>query len=80
MNLEPKNKRNSETVNMRIGRLILETDAQKMVRAVKIEGYHESDVGHLLEEIKSLVTVNFISFECIFVGRLCNKAAHESLS
>jgi len=34
-------------------------------------------VDHLVDEIKSLVFSNFISFECIHVGRDCNRAAHE---
>ena len=34
-------------------------------------------MGVLIAEIKSLVSSSFISFECSFKSRDCNKAAHE---
>ena len=34
-------------------------------------------MGVLIAEIKSLVSSCFISFECFFKSRDCNKAAHE---
>ena len=44
-------------------------------------GIHDSPLilgmGHLLEEIKSLIDSNFLSFECVFKGRECNQAAHD---
>ena len=57
--------------------IILETDAQEVVRAMNSTAYDDSVVGHMVEEIKFLSRSNFISFECDHVGRLCNKAAHE---
>ena len=64
-------------VNLGIGRLQVESDAQEVVRAINSDVYDMSVVGHLVDEIKSLVFSNFISFECIHVGRDCNRAAHE---
>jgi len=31
----------------------------------------------LLEEVKSLVDSNLLSFQCVFNSRNCNRAAHE---
>jgi len=59
-----------------IGRLILATDAMEVVGAVNSEVHDASAVGHLMEEIKSLLSLNFISFECVFGSRSCNEAAH----
>lgn len=57
-----------------IGRLILETNAMEVVGAVNSEVYDASAVSHLIEEIKSLLSLNFISFECVFGSRSCNEA------
>ena len=64
-------------VNLGIGRLQAESDAQEVVKAINSDVYDMSVVGHLVDEIKSLVFSNFISFECVHVGRDCNRAAHE---
>ena len=64
-------------VDLGIGRIVLETDAQEVVRAMNSMAYDDSVVGVLVEEIKSLSILNFINFECVFVGRSCNEAAHE---
>jgi len=64
-------------VNLGIGRLQVESDAQEVVKAINSDVYDMSVVGHLVDEIKSLVFSNFISFECVHVGRDCNRAAHE---
>lgn len=63
-------------IDLGIGHIILETDAQEVVRALNSTAYDDSVVGHLVEEIKFLSSSNFISFECDHVGRLCNDAAH----
>ena len=63
-------------VDLGIGHIILETDAQEVVRAMNSTAYDDSVVGHLVEEIKFLSRSNFISFECVHVGRTCNEAAH----
>jgi len=62
-------------VDLGIGHIILETDAQEVVRAMNSTAYDDSVVGHLVEEIKFLSRSNFISFECVHVPRNCNKAA-----
>lgn len=63
--------------NLGIGRLILETDALEVVKAIKTSAYNYAAVGYLVEEIKSLIELNFISVECVFACRICNRAAHE---
>ena len=64
-------------VDLGIGRLIVETDAKMVVQALNTNDYDETTVGVLIVEIKSLVSSCFISFECSFKSRDCNKAAHE---
>lgn len=54
----------------KLSRLILETDAQEVVRALKSEAYAESAFGYLVEEIKSLCSLNHSSLECCFVKSL----------
>jgi len=65
-------------VNMGIGHIIVETDAQEVVKAVNSREYDDSAVSHLIEEIKSLLGSNFLNHECVFVSRECNQAAHRS--
>jgi hypothetical protein len=48
-----------------------------VVRAIKTDAYSRSALGDLIEEIKTLSNLNFLSFECVFIGRECNGAAHE---
>jgi hypothetical protein len=55
-------------VDLGIGRIIVETDAQEVVKAIKSSSYDASVVGHLVDEIKFLLTSNFLSFECVFIG------------
>lgn len=60
-----------------IGRLILETDAQEVVKALNSSLYDDSVAGHLVKEIKIPSSLNFIHFQCLFASRVCNVAAHE---
>ena len=55
----------------------METDAKMVVQALNTNDYDETIVGVLIVEIKSIVSSCFISFECPFKSRDCNKAAHE---
>lgn len=48
-----------------------------MVKAINSTAYDDSDVGLLVGEIKLMIDLNFNSFECNFIGRACNRAAHE---
>ena len=34
-------------------------------------------MGHLVEEIKFLVSSSFLIFGCFFKSKFCNQAAHE---
>jgi ribonuclease HI len=49
-------------LNLGISRLQVESDAQEVVKAINSNAYDMSVVGHLVEEIKSLVSSKFISF------------------
>jgi hypothetical protein len=53
-------------VNLGIGRIIVETDAQEVVKAIKSSSYDGSVVGHLIDEIKSLLASNFL-LVCLLV-------------
>jgi hypothetical protein len=64
-------------VNLGTDCIIVETDTQEVVKAIKSNSYDGSAVGHLIDEIKSLLTSNFLCFECAFIGRKCNRAVHE---
>ena len=64
-------------MNLGIGRISVESDAQEVVKAIKSSSYDDSAVGHLIDEVKSLLALNFNHFECEFIGRVCNQAAHE---
>jgi hypothetical protein len=55
----------------------VETDAQEVVAAIKTNSYDGAAVGHLVDEIKALLSLNLLSFEFVFVGRDCSRAAHE---
>lgn len=63
-------------VSLGIGHIILESDAQKVVRAINTDAYIHSAMGFLIQEVK-LLGLNFLSFECVFRERNCNKAAHD---
>jgi hypothetical protein len=39
--------------------------------------YDESVASHLIAQIKSLLGSNFLNYECVFVSRECNQAAHR---
>lgn len=65
------------SADMGISHLILETDAQEVASALKSSAYDESILGHLIEEIKLQVSLNFTSFECVYASGVCNAAAHE---
>ena len=64
-------------INLGIGHLIVESDSLKAVRAINSDDFDDTTVGHLVEEIKSLVSFSFLSHVCQFKGRNCNQAAHE---
>jgi len=63
-------------INLGIGRLILETDALLIKQAWDSNREDLSVVGLLIEELKSLSSLNFTSCDCFHIPRDCNKAAH----
>lgn len=48
-----------------------------VVQAITTEAFDDAVLGVLVVEIKTLVSSCFISFECLFKGRECNRATHE---
>ena len=62
--------------NLGIGNLILETDAINVQQAILSRSYDVRPEGVLIEEIKAMAMLNFSNFECKFLGRTGNRAAH----
>ena len=56
--------------NLGIGNLILETDATMVKQALTTNDFAKSMSGGLIDELKSLVSSNFINFECVSVKSL----------
>jgi hypothetical protein len=61
-------------VNLGIGQIIVETDAQEVVKAINSSSYDDSVVGHLIVEVKSLLGSNFLGYELAALGYLCNES------
>ena len=59
-----------------IGRLIVETDALKVKQALSSEETDLFITGGIIEELKFIISTSFSSFECVYILRICNKAAH----
>lgn len=62
--------------NLGNGKLIRETDALNVQQALLPSSYDVRPEGGLTEELKSLARLNFSEFECKFLGRTGNRAAH----
>lgn len=62
--------------NLGIGRLILETNALMIMQAMSSDAFDALAEGALLEELKFLVRENILEFECNFLSRVGNRAAH----
>lgn len=60
-----------------IGNVEIETDALRVVNAVKAPKNDNSVPEGLLVELRELLHENFISAKFSFVPRTCNKVAHE---
>ena len=56
--------------------LVLEGDAQTVVSAIRSGAEHAGRYGHLVDDVKMLLH-SFSQWECCYVGRLCNGAAHS---
>lgn len=67
-------------INAGVGHLVVETDALEVVRAVLSNEYDLSSATHLVAELKSLLTWNFISWRIQQRPRSCNRVAHELAS
>ena len=60
-----------------VGHIIVETDAVEVVQAVYSQDFHLSPVALLVEELRSLLQMNFISWRVQQRPRSCNRVAHE---
>ena len=58
-----------------IRRIILESDAEKVVRAFKSDHEDLSDLSLIIDDCKAFA-INFLSFDCCFVRRSSNQCAH----
>ena len=58
-------------------RVILESDSQVLVKALKKNECDLAPIGVLLKEARSLCIVSFESFEYLFAPRSCNIVAHS---
>jgi ribonuclease HI len=57
--------------------IILETDSQVLVKALKTEDYDRAPGEVLFREAKFLMSTVFASSSVIYASRLCNSVAHE---
>jgi hypothetical protein len=64
-------------VDLGIGHIIVKTDAKEVVAAIKTRSYDGTAVGSLIDEIRTLLRLNFLSYEVVFVSRDCNRTVHE---
>ena len=60
--------------------VILETDSQILVKALRTEEYDRAPGGVLFREAKFLMTTMFASASVFYVPRICNVAAHDLAS
>jgi hypothetical protein len=59
-----------------MGKVHVETDCANLVAALTGREYDLAPEGVLFREIRSFVSLNFISFKVSFCSRLCNKVGH----
>ena len=60
-----------------VGHVIVETDAVEVVQAVYSQDFYLSPVAFLVEELRGLLEMNFISWRVQQRPRSCNRVAHE---
>ena len=56
-----------------MSRIIIETDAHELVRALTSLAYDLSSNGVLFREIKAFAALNFSVFSVVHIPRICNK-------
>ena len=61
----------------RVGHIIVETDDVEVVQAVYSQDFYLSPVALLVEELRGLLQMNFISWRVQQRSRACNRVAHE---
>jgi hypothetical protein len=57
-------------------RVIIESDAQNLVRAAKSSDFDLAPEGVVYRDIRSCVNHSFSSACCVHCSRTCNKVAH----
>lgn len=60
-----------------VGNVIIEMDASTVVQAVYSSAYDLSTVTYLVAELRSLLSLNFLSWRVQYRSRSCNRVAHE---
>ncbi|TVU49312.1 hypothetical protein EJB05_00620, partial [Eragrostis curvula] len=63
-------------ITLVIGNIILETDALKAQQAIETDAYRSTAVGILIEELKELLSLNFLNVVVQYTPRDCNRVAH----
>jgi hypothetical protein len=60
-----------------VGNVIIVMDASTVVQAVYSSAYDLSTVTYLVAELRSLLSLNFLSWRVQYRSRSCNRVAHE---
>ena len=68
------------TISLGVNNIILETNAQQVVWAIRGDDFRLAVVGGLVYELKELVVEIFASFLVKYAPRDCNGVAHELAS
>ena len=67
-------------IEVGVGHVVVESDDVAVVQAVYSSAYDLSAVTHLVAELRSLLSMNFISWVVQQSPRSCNRVAHELAS
>jgi len=60
-----------------VGQVIVETDAMAVVQAVYSNAFEFSAMAHIVAELRSLLSLNFVSWRIQHRSRTSNRVAHE---
>ena len=60
-----------------VGHVIIETDAAEVVQAVYSQAFDLSPMTFLVDELRGVLEMNFISWSVQQRPRSCNRVAHE---
>ena len=60
-----------------ISKVQVETDSLLLRNGVLIDEMDQAPAGVIFQDIRRVIRDHFLSFECLYVPRLCNWSAHE---